>query len=118
MCNSWIIKPGNRNMIALRKGRTEIGGALDDRAHFTAVRCAAAVMHPGPDFASLRFEATHTSGLAIIKHLDLQKGSRALSPKLTRTSTGSTAKKNAWARSRPAPQGGHSAVARDLRDRG
>lgn len=75
---SWIIKPGNREMIALWKGRTEIGGALDDRAHFTAVRYAAAVMHPGPDLATVRFEAAHTSGLSIIKHLDLRKESRAL----------------------------------------
>ncbi|MBT3375284.1 MAG: hypothetical protein HN742_23290 [Lentisphaerae bacterium] len=75
---SWVIKPGNREMIALWKGRTEIGGALDDRAHFTAVRYGAAVMQPGPELASIRCEASHTSGLSIVKYLELRKGSPAL----------------------------------------
>lgn len=75
---SWTIKPGNREMIALWKGRNEIGGALDDRAHFTAVRYAAAIMQPGPELATIRLEAAHSSGLSIIKHLDLRKGAAAL----------------------------------------
>ena len=75
---SWSIKPGNRELIALWKGRSDIGGALDDRAFFTAARYKGAVMHPGPDSASLRFDVSHPSGLSIVKWLDLKAGSPAL----------------------------------------
>jgi hypothetical protein len=75
---SWVLKPGNREMIALWQGPGEIGGALDDRAIFTAARYDAAIMHPGPDTAILRFEARHASGLAVVKTLTARRDSPAL----------------------------------------
>ncbi|NOY79941.1 MAG: hypothetical protein GXP31_02935 [Kiritimatiellaeota bacterium] len=75
---SWRLKPDGRELIALWKGRAEIGGALDDRAFFTAARYTAAVMHPGPKNALVRMEASHPSGLTVIKIFALDAGSPVL----------------------------------------
>ncbi len=75
---SWLIKPSGRELISLWKGAAEIGGALDDRAFFTAVRYDASVVQPGPEVASLRFESKHPSGLSVLKILTARKDAPAL----------------------------------------
>lgn len=66
---SWVVKPSGRELVALWRGGGEIGGALDDRAFFTASRYDAAILQPGPQKAVLRLEAKHASGLAVVKVL-------------------------------------------------
>ena len=75
---SWTLKPAGSDLIALWEGAGEIGGALDDRAYFTAMRYRPAIMHPGPDTGVLRLEAGHPSGLRVVKILTLAKESPAL----------------------------------------
>lgn len=75
---SWTLKPSGREIIALWKGTYELGGALDDRAFFTAMRYDAAIMHPGPETATLRLEAKHPSGLSVLKILTVRRDSPAL----------------------------------------
>ncbi|HJN17798.1 MAG TPA: hypothetical protein QGH10_20025, partial [Armatimonadota bacterium] len=76
---SWVLIPSERDLIAVWNGANEIGGALDDRAFFTAMRYRPAIMHPGPDSGELRLEASHPSGLAVAKRLILHRDSPALS---------------------------------------
>ncbi len=68
---SWLLKPDKRDLIALWKGKQEIGGALDDRAFFTAARYRAAIVQQGPEKATLRLEASHVSGLGVVRLLTL-----------------------------------------------
>lgn len=75
---SWILKPSERELIALWKDGQEIGGALDDRAFFTVARYDAAIMNPGPEEGILRLEARHPSGLAVLKTLTLHRDRPAL----------------------------------------
>ena len=70
---SWRLKPGGRDLIALWKGANEIGGALDDRAYFTSARYRGAIMRTGPESVALRTEAMHPSGLKVVKILGLRK---------------------------------------------
>jgi hypothetical protein len=75
---SWTLKPSGRDLIALWKGADEIGGALDDRSFFTAVRYDASITQPGPETATLRLESRHSSGLSILKILTIRKDAPAL----------------------------------------
>ncbi|MBM4047798.1 MAG: hypothetical protein FJ279_22060, partial [Planctomycetes bacterium] len=75
---SWTLKPSGRELIALWKGGGEVGGALDDRAFFTAMRYDASVAQPGTETATLRLEAKHLSGLGVVKYLTARRDSPTL----------------------------------------
>ncbi|MGD8240055.1 MAG: hypothetical protein PVH68_15980, partial [Armatimonadota bacterium] len=66
---SWVLKESGRDVVAFWEGGREIGGVLDDRAFFTALRYDAGVMRPGPKVGVLRLAASHPSGLSIVKTL-------------------------------------------------
>lgn len=75
---SWTLKPSGREMIALWQDGQNDGGALDDRAVFTAQRYDGAIMRPGPESGVLRFAAADRSGLSLVKHISLSAGSPVL----------------------------------------
>ncbi|MGC9318031.1 MAG: hypothetical protein ACP5KN_08350, partial [Armatimonadota bacterium] len=95
---SWVLKPSGRELIALWESASEIGGALDDRAVFTARRYDAAIMRPGPQVGTLRFEARDRSGLELVKTIGLEAGSPALRVSW-QLSNGSQAEAMLWVRS-------------------
>lgn len=95
---SWVLKPSGRELIALWESTGDIGGALDDRAVFTAQRYDAAIMRPGPEVGTLRFEVRDRSGLGLVKTISLEAGSPAL--RVTwQLSNGSQAERTLWIRS-------------------
>ena len=71
---SLVNKQTGKDMVALWKGATEIGGALDDRLFFTSMPYEAAIMHPSGEVGVLRLEAKHPSQLAIVKTISLRQG--------------------------------------------
>jgi len=71
-------KAGGADMIAWWKGSGEIGGALDDRLFFTSARYRTAIVRPGPDVGRVRFEATHPSGVEIVKSVQLERDGRTV----------------------------------------
>jgi hypothetical protein len=75
---SWRLKPSGRDLIALWNGANEIGGALDDRASFTAAPYDAAVVQAGPETAVLRLEARNPSGVSVLKTIAFGKDSPAI----------------------------------------
>lgn len=94
---SWTLKPSGREMVALWNGAQEDGGALDDRAVFTAQRYDGAITRTGPDVGILRFEASDRSGLSLVKHISLAAGSPTL--RITwALSNGTQAERTLWIR--------------------
>lgn len=75
---SWILKPSGREMIALWEGADNVGGALDDRAVFTAQPYDGSITRTGPEVGTLRFQASDRSGLTLVKHISLSAESPTL----------------------------------------
>ncbi|MBD3292026.1 MAG: hypothetical protein GF393_03820, partial [Armatimonadia bacterium] len=94
---SWLLKPSEREMVALWEDGQSNGGALDDRAVFTAQRYDGAITRTGPEVGTLRFEASDRSGLRLVKHLTLSTGSPALHVSWTLTN-GTQAERTLWIR--------------------
>ncbi|MFN3422713.1 MAG: hypothetical protein ACK40X_13425, partial [Armatimonadota bacterium] len=68
-----VNKQTGRDMVALWRGATEIGGALDDRLFFTSMPYEAAIMHPSGEVGVVRLEAKYPSQLSITKTISLRQ---------------------------------------------